>query len=35
MQVAVFVHHQPECAIGDVADLLDMSGATVGKDATF
>jgi predicted transcriptional regulator len=30
-QVAVFVRYQPNCAVGDVAEALDMSGATAGK----
>ncbi|MBM3071686.1 PerC family transcriptional regulator [Enterobacter sp. RHBSTW-00994] len=30
-QVAVFVRYQPNCAVGDVSEALDMSGATVGK----
>lgn len=30
-QVAVFVRYQPNCAVGDVSEALDMSGATAGK----
>ncbi|XHF49450.1 MAG: PerC family transcriptional regulator [Enterobacter roggenkampii] len=30
-QVAVFVRYQPNCAVGDVSEALDMAGATAGK----
>ncbi|CAM8673373.1 PerC family transcriptional regulator [Leclercia sp. M-A074-M] len=30
-QVAIFVRYQPNCAVGDVSEALDMSGATAGK----
>ncbi len=30
-QVAVFVRYQPNCDLSDVAEALDMSGATAGK----
>jgi predicted transcriptional regulator len=30
-QVAVFVRYQPNCAVGDVSEALDMHGATAGK----
>lgn len=30
-QVAIFVRYQPNCAVGDVSEALDMSGATSGK----
>jgi predicted transcriptional regulator len=29
--VAVFVRYQPNCAVGDVSEALDMHGATAGK----
>jgi len=28
-QVAVFVRYQPNCAVGDVSEALDMAGGTV------
>lgn len=30
-QVAVFVRYQPNCAVGDVSEALDIHGATAGK----
>lgn len=30
-QVAVFVRYRPNCAVGEVSDAMDMSGATAGK----
>jgi len=30
-QVAVFVRYQPNCAVGDVSEALDMHAATAGK----
>ena len=30
-QVAVFVHYQPNCAVGDVSEALDMAGGTAGR----
>lgn len=30
-QVAVFVRYQPNCAVGDVSEALDMHGSTAGK----
>ena len=30
-QVAVFVHYQPNCAVGDVSGALDMAGGTAGR----
>jgi predicted transcriptional regulator len=30
-QVAVFVRYQPNCAVGDVAEALDLAGGTAGR----
>ena len=30
-QVAVFVRYQPNCAVGDVSEALDMAGGTAGR----
>jgi DNA-binding transcriptional ArsR family regulator len=30
-QVAVFVRYQPNCAVGDVSEALDMAGGTAGS----
>ncbi len=30
-QVAIFVRYQPNCAVGDVSEALDMVSATAGK----
>lgn len=30
-QVAVFVRYQPNCAVGDVSDALDLAGGTAGR----
>ncbi|CAK7066485.1 MAG: hypothetical protein CITR_02946 [Citrobacter freundii] len=30
-QVPVFVRYQPNCAVGDVSEALDMAGATAGR----
>ncbi|HDR2628072.1 TPA: hypothetical protein QCI66_004391 [Enterobacter cancerogenus] len=30
-QVAVFVRYQPNCAVGDVSEALDLAGGTAGR----
>lgn len=30
-QVAIFVRYQPNCAVGDICEALDMSSAASGK----
>lgn len=30
-QVAVFMRYQPNCAVGDVSEALDMAGGTDGR----
>lgn len=30
-QVAIFVRYQPNCAVGDVSDALDLGSSTAGK----
>ncbi|WP_395314303.1 PerC family transcriptional regulator [Enterobacter sp. ECC-249] len=30
-QVAVFVRYQPNCAVGDVSDALDLAGGAAGR----
>lgn len=30
-QVPVFVRYQPNCAVGDVSEALNMAGATAGR----
>lgn len=30
-KVAVFVRYQPNCAVGDVSEALDLAGGTAGR----